>query len=103
MAGVRLADTTFVANQGWTVQPGTLDTIVTRAPTHEPYPYHNRGVNVATNLNSQTTTTTPDTQSLAGQAFARVATTQVQAPLDAEAFVAETPAIQSVPPNQANT
>ena len=103
MAGVRLADTTFVTNQGWTVQPGTLDTIVTRAPTHEPWPYHNRGVNVATNLNSQAPAGTPDTQSLAGQAFARVSATQVQAPLDAEDFVSETPAIQSVPPNQTST
>jgi len=38
-----LVDTKFVPEQGWKAQPGTLPTIVTRAPTHEPYPYHNQG------------------------------------------------------------
>jgi hypothetical protein len=48
----KLADTKFDATEGWTVDPGTLETIVTRAPTHEPYPYHGKGVNNKTNLNS---------------------------------------------------
>ena len=39
-----LPDVKFVANEGWKVEPGTLISSVTRAPTHEPYPYHNRGV-----------------------------------------------------------
>jgi hypothetical protein len=38
-----LADVDFKENVGWTVEPGKLKTIVTRAPTHEPYPYHNQG------------------------------------------------------------
>jgi hypothetical protein len=38
IAGYKLAGTTFVAGQGWVVQPGAVETIVTRAPTHEPYP-----------------------------------------------------------------
>jgi len=45
-----LADTRFVPEQGWESRPGTLKTIVTRAPTHEPYPYHNQGVNSLTTL-----------------------------------------------------
>jgi len=45
-----LADTKFVTGLGWTVQPGTLKTIVTRAPTHEPWPYHNQGVDAQTSL-----------------------------------------------------
>ena len=45
-----LDDTTFNASQGWIVQQNKLKSIVTRAPTHEPYPYHNRGVNVQVNL-----------------------------------------------------
>jgi hypothetical protein len=53
----KLADTKFNATEGWIVDPGTLDTIVTRAPTHEPYPYHSKGVNNKTDLNS-----TPDIQ-----------------------------------------
>ena len=48
-----LADTKFVQGSGWTVEPGTLKTIVTRAPTHEPWPYHNQGVNAQTSLAAQ--------------------------------------------------
>lgn len=51
-----LADTTFVNNQGWTVEPGKLKTIVTRAPTHEPYPYHNEGVSATTILGTSSST-----------------------------------------------
>ena len=41
----RLDDTDFQPQQGWVVEPNKLVTIVTRAPTHEPWPYHNQGVN----------------------------------------------------------
>ena len=41
---VKLPDVKFVAGAGWEEEPNALTTIVTRAPTHEPYPYHNRGV-----------------------------------------------------------
>lgn len=37
-------DTKFNASTGWEVEKNKLETIVTRAPTHEPYPYHNQGV-----------------------------------------------------------
>jgi hypothetical protein len=100
MQGFKLADTTFVTGQGWTVQPGTLDTIVTRAPTHEPYPYHNRGVNVNTNLNSGATSSPPSTESLAGAAYERTGATAVQKPIGPENYVTEPPSIQTVPTNQ---
>jgi hypothetical protein len=45
-----LDDTTFNSSKGWVVQPNAIKSIVTRAPTHEPYPYHNQGVNVKINL-----------------------------------------------------
>jgi hypothetical protein len=51
----KLADTKFVKTEGWIVEPGTLETIVTRAPTHEPYPYHAKGVNNKTDLNETPT------------------------------------------------
>lgn len=38
--------TVFVSNFGWAVVPDGLESIVSRAPTHEPWPYHNKGVNV---------------------------------------------------------
>jgi hypothetical protein len=41
-----LDDTTFSSATGWTVETGGLESIVTRAPTHEPYPYHNKGVDI---------------------------------------------------------
>jgi hypothetical protein len=39
-------DTAFKTSTGWQVNPGALESIVSRAPTHEPYPYHNKGVDV---------------------------------------------------------
>jgi hypothetical protein len=41
-----LDDTEWDTSRGWTVVPEGLESIVTRAPTHEPYPYHNKGVDV---------------------------------------------------------
>lgn len=108
MQGFKLADTTFVANQGWTVQPGTLETIATRAPTHEPYPYHSKGVNVQSNLNSGSASVAPNTasantpnlQARVQAAYDRTSATSVQNPISAEEYVTEPPAIKSVPPNQ---
>jgi len=40
----KMPDTTFDNSTGWQVQDQGLESIVTRAPTHEPYPYHNQGV-----------------------------------------------------------
>jgi hypothetical protein len=37
-------NTEFNATTGWKVSPTGTESIVTRAPTHEPYPYHNQGV-----------------------------------------------------------
>lgn len=41
-----LDDTAFSTSKGWEVLPEGLTSIVSRAPTHEPYPYHNKGVDV---------------------------------------------------------
>jgi hypothetical protein len=61
----KLADTKFDTTEGWTVDPSTLETIVTRAPTHEPYPYHGKGVNNKTNLNSTPASQNPVASSTA--------------------------------------
>jgi hypothetical protein len=37
----------FNASTGWLAIPSATESIVTRAPTHEPYPYHNEGVKVS--------------------------------------------------------
>jgi len=39
-----MPDTTFDNSKGWIAKPQAIKSIVTRAPTHEPYPYHNQGV-----------------------------------------------------------
>jgi hypothetical protein len=52
-------DTTFDNSTGWQVKPNGLESIVTRAPTHEPYPYHNKGVPVSVSLTTGTPTPPP--------------------------------------------
>lgn len=42
----QLDDTEFDTSRGWQVKSQGLESIVNRAPTHEPYPYHNKGVDV---------------------------------------------------------
>ena len=37
----------FNASTGWVAIPSAEESIVSRAPTHEPYPYHNKGVSVS--------------------------------------------------------
>jgi len=41
-----LDDTEWDTSRGWIVKPESLKSTVSRAPTHEPYPYHNKGVDV---------------------------------------------------------
>ena len=43
-------DTKFSTSTGWQVDTEGLESIVSRAPTHEPYPYHNKGVDVEVSL-----------------------------------------------------
>jgi hypothetical protein len=41
-----LDDTEFDTSHGWIIKPDGLTSVVSRAPTHEPYPYHNLGVDI---------------------------------------------------------
>jgi hypothetical protein len=41
-----LDDTSFSTSRGWEIKPQALESIVSRAASHEPYPYHNKGVDV---------------------------------------------------------
>ena len=43
-------DVVFEDGVGWIRQENKLKTIATRITTHEPYPYHNGGVNATVNL-----------------------------------------------------
>jgi hypothetical protein len=111
MSGFKLADTRWIANKGWTSEPGVLSTIVTRAPTHEPFKGHNSGVNTTTNLNDTsvnavaTATSTssvivPTVRSnteLAKVAYNRIATRPVISPISKSDFVGTKPATTTVP------
>jgi len=44
----KLPDTTFEQNVGWIVENSKIETVVSRAPTHEPWPLHNTGVSKTT-------------------------------------------------------
>ncbi len=59
-----MPDTEFNSSTGWLVKPTALESIVTRAPTHEPYPYHNQGVSVSVALEQGQTTPPPATPDL---------------------------------------
>jgi hypothetical protein len=50
----------FDASAGWVVDPVGTESIVTRAPTHEPYPYHNQGVSTSVKFGSASPTPPPD-------------------------------------------
>jgi hypothetical protein len=50
----------FTSSAGWVADPTGTESIVTRAPTHEPYPYHNEGVSTSVKLSSSSPTPPPD-------------------------------------------
>lgn len=46
----KLDETEFNPSRGWEIKPEKLESIVLRAPTHEPWPNHNKGVDVDVTL-----------------------------------------------------
>jgi len=59
-----MPDTSFNQATGWQVAPVGLESIVTRAPTHEPYPLHNKGISVEVAMEPGQPTTAPNTKPL---------------------------------------
>lgn len=49
-------DTEFNSSRGWVTSPNKFESIVTRAPTHEPYAEHNKAASGTTNLNGPAST-----------------------------------------------
>jgi hypothetical protein len=98
IADVELADTKFVEGTGWEVQEKTLTTIVSRAPTHEPYPYHNKGVDVKVSLSEGSGSGTTTTAATTGTTAAAGTT-----PTTATNTVANSPpsAVPAAPPSAA--
>jgi hypothetical protein len=105
MNNYKLVDTEFKSVEGWIVKPGALETIVTRAPTHEPYPYHSKGVNSKADLNDAIVSVDPTTSVSAADTNAgretlttksaktasTVAGTPVVNPLTIERYLSEPP------------
>lgn len=46
----QLPDVAFETDVGWTVEQNKIETVATRVPTHEPWPFHSQGTNTRTNL-----------------------------------------------------
>ena len=89
----KLADTKFNRQTGWQVNFGALPTIVTRAPTHEPYPYHNQGVASVANLSQPEPV---DLQANVAETLASVAETPVVGGIDAADYLTQPEAELSV-------
>jgi hypothetical protein len=92
---LELPDTIFQDNVGWKVEEGKLTTIVTRAPTHEPYPYHNRGVEARVSLDEGSASTTA-VASPSSAAVSQLATQPVTAPVNAAQILKEPPATAAI-------
>lgn len=85
---IKLPDTDYITGKGWTSIPEALETIVSRAPTHEPFVSHGQGANVSVNLNP-ITVVTPDAQSATGQIYETVSALPVTNGVILEQVVAE--------------
>jgi hypothetical protein len=59
-----MPDTSFDAASGWNVSADGTESVVTRAPTHEPWPYHNKGVPVKTSYQEGQPTQPPSAPTL---------------------------------------
>jgi hypothetical protein len=92
---VNLPDTKFVASRGWVSEDGKLETIVSRAPTHEPYAAHGKGADVSINLNP-IDVAMPSSQ--VAQIYQDVEKQAVQNGLTLEALAAEPIAVSEVGP-----
>jgi hypothetical protein len=92
---IQLPDTEFVAGRGWISRPEQLETIVTRAPTHEPFAGHGQGANVSVNLNP-ISVTVPDSQTSIGRIYEQVSQQPVQNGVTLEQVSAEPLAVTEV-------
>ena len=83
-----LADTKYVNGQGWVVKQNSLETIVSRAPTHQPYAAQSQGADVKVNLNP-VQVVIPDSSSNSAKIYAEVSETPVTRPLTEEVLSSE--------------
>jgi hypothetical protein len=85
-----LDDVKFSPSQGWIKGSDKIDTICSRAPTHEPYPYHNKGVQQQTSILSGGGSTFPAPD--AAGALLSAAGTSVPSPVNVGQILKQTKA-----------
>ncbi len=95
LAENQLDDTKFETGKGWSVGTEKIKTIVTRAPTHEPYPYHNKGVAIQTSIVSGGASETPAPAATTA-ALNGATNTPVSAPITASNVFTEPRATASI-------
>ena len=98
----KLSDTEFSSSKGWEIKPAKLTSIVSRAPTHEPYSEHNKGVDVKVTL-APATSTTPSPPPPAQEKLAATEAAPVALPVAVSDFAnteKATAAIGSIAPDQ---
>jgi hypothetical protein len=94
---VELPDVKFQDGKGWVVEPGKLKTIVTRAPTHEPYPYHNRGVEARVQLDQGGGRgAVPSSPAPAAAAIAQTNNNPVTVPVTPANLIKQNPAVANI-------
>ena len=58
---IKLDTVKFSTSEGWLLDSGNLESICNRAPTHEPWPYHNLGTDAKVSLEPGQPKSPPDT------------------------------------------
>lgn len=97
IAEFNLPDTEFIAGRGWTIKDGALNTVCSRAPTHEPYFGHNRSADVTTNMNP-VNIEVPDANSSTAKVYETVNGLPVTNGVTIESVLAEPVAVATVGP-----
>ena len=81
-----LPNSQFDTSTGWKVDAAGTSSICTRTPSHEPWPYHNQGVQVNVDLSNGTNSTPPGAPTLpAGASVTKTGNSTVTARQDAAA------------------
>lgn len=93
IAKQNLPDVKFETNKGWVVQPGALQTIVNRAPTHQPYPYQGQGVAATTSVEAAQVDTTVAKE--VDEKYVKVQDAKFD-PIDVKDYETQNPAVVSV-------
>ena len=96
-----LPDVKFETNRGWVVEGGAIKTAVTRAPTHMPYPFSNRGVQAQTSIDTAEDGAAPVPADIEKR-YDEIQNTQFNA-IDQQAYEEQDPAsvsIGSIDPEQ---